>query len=55
MLKRKYRYGKRSAMPYRFGKKRNWQAGSDDRADNSEANDELDDLFQRAIYRYGRK
>ena len=63
MLKRKYRYGKRSAMPYRFGRKRSWQS-----ADKSEisalknllknsgnSNEDLEDLYSRAMYRYGRK
>ncbi len=71
VLKRKYRYGKRSAMPYRFGRKRSWQS-----IDGSENNvyvkltpedflkyklskdDNIEDdeeVLRRAMYRYGRK
>ncbi len=71
MLKRKYRYGKRgpmpyrfgkrSAMPYRFGRKRNWE--SEDKSEisnlkkilNGNENEDLEDFYSRALYRYGRK
>ena len=60
-----YRFGKRSAMPYRFGRKRNWE--SEDKSEisnlkkilegikNENSNEDLDDFYSRALYRYGRK
>jgi hypothetical protein len=48
-------------MPYRFGRKRNWE--SEDKSEISNLkkildgneNEDLEDFYSRALYRYGRK